>query len=94
MQRRKVQNRAAQRAYRDRKEKALAELRELLDEKEILYQRLQSDHRELQHKYDKILAAQRENGLSPILPTDVLELLNLPFTTPSEVTSSLASPVT
>lgn len=54
-QRRKVQNRTAQRAYRERKEKALSDLRELLDHKESQYQTLQKEHLELQKKYTSLL---------------------------------------
>ena len=60
MQRRKVQNRAAQRAYRGRKEKAISDLRCLLDKTEHEYRALQADHKQLQEKYEKLRAAQQD----------------------------------
>lgn len=70
-QRRKGQNRAAQRAYRERKEKALCQLRELLDQKEKQFQALQKDHEDLQDRYEKLLASREQtDSLSITLTYD------------------------
>jgi hypothetical protein len=61
-QRRKVQNRAAQRAYRERKEKALYEMKELLEQKESQLQALQQDYGNLKHKYEQLLSSQRRES--------------------------------
>ena len=62
LQRRKVQNRAAQRAYRERKEKAFTDLREQLEEKETQFQALQADHKQLQEQFEKMRAAKYDHS--------------------------------
>lgn len=69
VQRRKVQNRAAQRAYRERKEKALTDLRDMLEKKDTQYQALQQDHRVLQEQYKELLAAKQGPSALSITPT-------------------------
>ena len=68
-----MQNRAAQRAYRERKEKALTDLRELLDKKDNQFQALQQDHKQLQQQYERLLVAkQGPSGLSTTLAPNEL----------------------
>lgn len=69
LQRRKVQNRAAQRAYRERKEKALTDLRDMLEKKDTQYQALQKDHRVLQEQYKELLAAKQGPSTLSVTPT-------------------------
>ena len=74
--RRKVQNRAAQRAYRERKDKAILDLRELLNQKDNQYQALQADHEQLQQQYEKLLAAKHDTSslsmTTTCAPSDLL----------------------
>lgn len=77
LQRRKVQNRSAQRAYRERKEKAITDLRELLDKRELQYQALQADHTALKEQYEKLRASKESSSnLSMTTTCDPSDLLS------------------
>ncbi|KPI34697.1 uncharacterized protein AB675_9452 [Cyphellophora attinorum] len=84
-ERRKVQNRAAQRAYRERKEKALADMRDLLDRKESQFQALRKDHEELQQKYENLVQLRESSTPSTCNPRNLFKTQNSDDSLPQSV---------